>query len=77
MHLNLLFFKEEIIGLELPYTVELEVADTEPGFKGDTAAGGSKPATLETGLVVQVPFFINKGDVLKIDTRTGAYIERV
>lgn len=77
MRLSLLFFKEEIIGLELPYTVELEVMETEPGFKGDTAAGGSKPATLETGLVVQVPFFINKGDVLRIDTRTGDYLERV
>ncbi len=77
MPIIILFFKEEIIGLELPNTVELEVADTEPGFKGDTAAGGSKPATLETGLVVQVPFFINIGDSLRIDTRTGAYIERV
>jgi elongation factor P len=77
MPLNILFFKEEVIGLELPNTVELEVVDTEPGFKGDTAAGGSKPAKLETGLVVQVPFFINKGDLLRIDTRSGAYIERV
>jgi len=57
--------------------VELTVADTEPGIKGDTASGGSKPATMETGLVVQVPFFINVGDVLRIDTRSGEYIERV
>lgn len=68
---------EEIIGVELPYTVELKVAGTEPGIKGDTAAGGTKPATLETGLVVQVPLFINIGDILRIDTRSGAYIERV
>ena len=77
MHLNILLFKGEILGLELPNSVELKVVETEPGFKGDTAAGGSKPAKLETGLVVQVPFFINEGDVLRIDTRTGAYLERV
>ena len=77
MQLNILLFKGEIIGLELPNSVELKVVETEPGFKGDTAAGGSKPAKLETGLVVQVPFFINEGDVLRIDTRTGAYLERV
>ena len=74
---NLLVFQEDIIDIDLPHTVELEVSDTEPGVKGDTAAGGSKPATLETGLVVQVPFFINEGDVLRIDTRSGSYIERV
>lgn len=77
MQLNILLFKGEILGLELPNSVELKVVETEPGFKGDTAAGGSKPAKLETGLVVQVPFFINEGDVLRIDTRTGAYLERV
>ena len=77
MQLNILLFKGEIIGLELPNSVELKVVETEPGFKGDTAAGGSKPAKLETGLVVQVPFFINEGDVLRIDTRSGAYLERV
>jgi elongation factor P len=63
--------------LELPTFVELEVVQTDPGFKGDTATGGSKPATLETGAVVKVPLFVNVGDVLKIDTRTGEYIERV
>jgi elongation factor P len=63
--------------IEMPITVELAVAETEPGFKGDTASGGGKPATLETGHVVQVPFFVNPGDVLKIDTRSGTYIERV
>ena len=75
--LQVLFYKEKIIGVELPHFVELKVAETEPGFKGDTAAGGSKPAKLETGLVVQVPFFISEGDILKIDTRSGTYIERV
>ncbi len=75
--LTVVMHGEKIIGVELPYTVELEVRETEPGIKGDTAAGGSKPATLETGLMVQVPFFINIGDVLRIDTRSGAYIERV
>lgn len=75
--LNLVMHNQEVIGIELPYTVELKVVETEAGIKGDTASGGSKPATLETGLVVQVPFFINIGDVLKIDTRNGAYIERV
>lgn len=64
------------IGVEVPNFVELEVVETEPGIKGDTASGGSKPATLETGAVVQVPFFIKIGDVLRIDTRTGTYMER-
>lgn len=72
-----LMHEGRIIGVEIPHFVELTVTETEPGFKGDTASGGSKPATLETGLTVQVPFFINIGDVLKIDTRTGEYIERV
>ncbi len=66
-----------IIGVELPYTVELEVVETEPGVRGDTVSGGSKPATLETGAVIQVPFFINVGDKVKVDTRTDAYLERV
>lgn len=74
---TVIFYKEKIFGVEIPYSVELKVAETEPGVKGDTASGGSKPATLETGVVVQVPFFINEGDVLKIDTRSGEYIERV
>ena len=76
MPLVVMVFKEEIIGIELPNSVELTVVETDPGFKGDTAAGGSKPAKLETGYVVQVPFFINTGDVLRIDTRSGAYLER-
>jgi len=75
--LNVLMHQEKVIGVELPNTVELKVTATEPGVKGDTAAGGSKPATLETGLVVQVPFFINTGDVIRVDTRSGQYLERV
>ncbi|HUV03714.1 MAG TPA: elongation factor P [Armatimonadota bacterium] len=66
-----------VIGVELPFTVELAVTDTDPGVRGDTAAGGSKPATLETGAVVQVPFFVSIGDVIRVDTRTDAYLERV
>lgn len=68
---------EELIGVEPPMFVELEVAETEPGFKGDTVQGGTKPATLQTGAIVQVPMFINTGDVLKIDTRDARYITRV
>ncbi len=64
------------IGVEVPIFVELKVESTEPGVKGDTASGATKPATLETGMTVQVPLFVNEGDVLKIDTRTGKYIER-
>jgi len=69
-------YKGEIMEVELPNTVELKVVETEPGIKGSTASGGTKPATLETGAVVNVPFFVNVDDVLRIDTRTGAYIER-
>jgi elongation factor P len=69
-------YKDEIVGIALPITVELEVTETEPGFKGDTATAGTKPAKLETGLTVQVPLFINEGDVIKVDTRTGTYLER-
>ncbi|MCL6453187.1 MAG: elongation factor P [Alicyclobacillus sp.] len=64
------------IGVDLPNTVELEVIRTEPGIKGDTASGGSKPATVETGYTLQVPFFVNEGDRLLIDTRSGQYISR-
>lgn len=76
MTINLLMFQGKSIGLDLPNFVELKVVETAPGIKGDTASGGSKPATLETGYVVQVPFFINVGDVLQIDTRTGQYLKR-
>lgn len=70
------FYHGEIIALELPTTVILEVTETEPGIKGDTASGGSKSATLETGIVIQVPFFVDQGEKIKVDTRTGLYIER-
>ncbi len=69
-------YKGEVVDIELPVAVELEVTRTEPGFKGDTATAGTKPATLETGLNIQVPLFVNEGDVIKVDTRTGAYLER-
>ena len=75
--IDLLTYNGEPIDVELPTSVSLAVVETDPGIKGDTASGGTKPATLETGLVVQVPLFINNGDVLRIDTRTGEYIERV
>jgi elongation factor P len=65
------------LAVEVPTFVELVVAETDPGVRGDTASGGSKPATLETGAVIQVPLFINVGDRLRVDTRTGNYIERV
>lgn len=68
---------EKIIGVELPFTAELEVVETDPGVRGDTASGGSKPATLETGAVVQVPFFVEVGEKIKVDTRTDTYLERV
>lgn len=67
----------EMIGIEPPMFVELEVTETDPGFKGDTVQGGTKPATLETGAIVQVPMFVETGDKLKIDTRDGRYVTRV
>ncbi len=75
--IKVLYHNGRPIDIELPIFVELEVAETEPGVKGDTASGGTKPATLETGAVVQVPLFINAGDMVKIDSRTGEYVERV
>ncbi|MDZ7677218.1 MAG: elongation factor P [Acidimicrobiales bacterium] len=69
-------FGTEIVGVELPAAVELTVAETEPGMQGDRVSGARKPATLQTGLVVQVPLFVNVGDRLKIDTRSGEYITR-
>ncbi len=74
---KILFHNGVPIGVELPNFVILKVTETEPGFKGDTASGGSKPATLETGIVVKVPFYMNEGERVKIDTRTGEFIERV
>jgi len=69
-------YQGEMLGVELPNTVELTVVETEPGIKGDTASGGSKPAKLETGLTVQVPFFVNEGDTLVINTTDGTYVSR-
>lgn len=77
MMVKILSYKGSVFGVEPPNFVELEVTHTEPGFKGDTATGGTKPATVETGAVIQVPLFVNTGDVIKIDTRTEIYIERV
>lgn len=76
MDCTVAFYHGEIIDLEVPNTVILEVSETEPGIKGDTASGGSKSATLETGIVIQVPFFVNQGEKVKVDTRTGLYVER-
>ena len=74
---QVLLLDEKPIGVELPIFVELSVADTSPGVKGDTASKVTKPATLETGAVMPVPIFINVGDKIKVDTRTGTYVERV
>jgi len=76
MKLGVLFFNGNVIGVDVPNTVQLKVAQTEPGVRGDTATGGTKPATLETGAIVNVPFFVNEGEVLIIDTRTGNYVQR-
>lgn len=73
---NLLMYGDEPVGIELPAAVELAVEQTDPGMRGDTAQGGTKPAKLETGISVNVPLFVNTGDMLKIDTRTGEYLER-
>jgi len=74
--ITVLSYEDQPIGVELPTSVELEVTNTDPGFKGDTATGASKPATVETGLALQVPLFVNQGDRIKVDTRTGEYMER-
>lgn len=77
MNIYLLTYNGDLIGVELPNTVELKVIEADPGVRGDTATGGTKPATLETGLIIQVPLFIDVGTVIKVDTRTGEYLERV
>lgn len=74
---ELLSYEGQPIEVQLPTTVDLKVADTAPGYKGDTASGGGKPATLETGVVVTVPFFVNAGDTVRVDTRDGTYVTRV
>jgi elongation factor P len=73
---SVLFFNEQPIGVELPLFVELAIAETEPGVKGDTASKVTKPATLETGAVIPVPIFLNPGDRIKVDTRNATYVER-
>jgi len=76
MNVKILSFKGNVFGIEPPTFVELEVVETEPGFRGDTATNTTKPATVETGAIVKVPLFVNKGDMIRIDTRTGEYLER-
>jgi elongation factor P len=77
MELEVLMHDGEPVGVEMPLNVVLEVSQTDPGFKGDTATGGTKPARLETGLTIQVPLFVNTGDKIRVDTRDGSYVERV
>jgi elongation factor P len=74
---NVLHYEDSVIGVELPVTVDLEVAESEPGVRGDTVSGATKPARLETGATVQVPLFVNQGDRIRVDTRTGNYVERL
>ena len=77
MELEVLMYESEPVGVDMPLNVVLAVTQTDPGFKGDTATGGTKPAELETGLTINVPLFINPGDRIRVDTRDGSYIERV
>ncbi len=74
---QLVMYGDEVIGIELPMTVEMVVVETDPGFKGDTATGGTKPAKTDTGLVVNVPLFVDEGTKIRVNTDSGAYIERV
>jgi elongation factor P len=76
MEVHIMTYEGETLGVQLPNTVELQVTETEPGIKGDTASGGTKPATVETGLIVQVPFFVNQGDKLVVNTGDGKYVSR-
>jgi elongation factor P len=75
--ITIVYHEESIIGVELPHTVELKITQTDPGLKGDTASGGSKPAVVETGATVTVPLFIQEGEIIRVDTRNGQYLERV
>lgn len=77
MKVKVLYYRDSPITLELPMFVELKIVKTDPGIRGDTVSGGSKPATLETGAIIKVPFHLNEGDIIKVDTRTAEYIERV
>ncbi|MCC6177011.1 MAG: elongation factor P [Chloroflexi bacterium] len=74
---QVLFYENEPVQVEPPITVELQIVETNPGLKGDTASGGTKPARVESGLIVQVPLFVNQGDVIRVDTRTGEYLTRI
>lgn len=76
MECKILSYKGNVFGIEPPLFVELQVVKTDPGFKGDTATNATKPATLETGAEIKVPLFINEGDMIRIDTRVGEYMER-
>ncbi len=76
MEVEVLFYQGEAISIEVPLKVELKIVQSDPGVRGDTAQGATKPATLETGLVVQVPLFVEEGEVIRVDTRTSSYIER-
>ncbi|MDZ4339829.1 MAG: elongation factor P [candidate division NC10 bacterium] len=76
MEVTIFFYHDEVIGVDLPVTVELTVVETEPGVRGDTVSGSSKPATLETGAIIQVPLFIHVGTRVRVDTRTGTYVAR-
>ena len=77
MDVTVMFHEDTPIGAELPTAVDLRITDTAPGVRGDTVSGGSKPATLETGAVVQMPLFVETGETIRVDTRTGTYLERV
>jgi len=77
MNLDLMTYKDEVVSVELPNSVELEVIETDPGFRGDTATNVTKPGKLETGLTIPIPIFVNKGDKIRVDTRTCEYLERV
>ncbi len=77
MVIKILFHKGSPISVDLPFFVELRIAETEPGVKGDTASGGTKPARLESGAVVKVPLYLSEGDLVKVDTRSGEFVERV
>ncbi len=74
---DLVFYEDNPIAIDIPITVDLEVVDSPPGLRGDTATGATKPATLETGLLIQVPLFVNEGEMVKVDTRSGSYLSRV
>ena len=77
MKVSVLMHENDVLGVDLPNFVDLKIIETEPGFKGDTATGASKPAKLETGATINVPLFVSEGDVIQIDTRSGDYMKRV